>query len=48
MALQYFFYVRIVLLVTEFKKDRYKIGVSVGERGVCILMTGLKQPSPSF
>jgi len=35
-------------LVVELKTANKKIGVRVGERGVCILMTGSNQSSPSF
>jgi hypothetical protein len=48
MPLEYFFYLRINFLATEVKRDNKKIGVTVGERGVCILRTGSKQSSPTF
>ena len=36
------------LLATEFKRANKKIGVRVGERGICILGTGSNQSSLSF
>jgi len=48
MVFQHFLTIFFSFLVVELKTANKKIGVRVGERGVCILMTGSNQSSPSF
>jgi hypothetical protein len=45
---QYFFYLRIDFWLLSCRAANKKIGVRVGERGVCTQRTGSKQSSPSF